>query len=479
MELKTNHVNHERTNVRSRRYEINEDSRRNGGGGGSHEKHVWQGGMWSPGASVNRSTTSSSILFVTILFGFLSISSVRSQCLVDMCWLQYKEALGFMEVNVNSEVQCTAFRTYYYCLRNMTRNCFGNIKYHSVKKVVESGMKNHNCTQEGPVYKQAGQGADDGKNITPHRPVRPPPRPNRICGYKGRLVHQHCGLFGDPHIRTFNGDYQTCKVAGAWPLVDNKYVTVQVTNEPVLKTDGPTATNKVTVIVKSNRMCGSDVFTMYQAQNDANLPTTFDNGRSHYGPDRTVTITQIVPGTHVEIYIRYIDTTISIRQVGRYLTVAIKMPEDIVNSSTRPIPYGLQLCARGCPAGERINYQEFLARKKTRVDSIMRRNELAMSRERAVKLCKAAKTTDFYFDSCVFDLMVTGDENFTLAAAIALQDMLQMFPEFRKSNRNRTDFARYDMLYGDGSRTTAFSSVIAFLVLIVVYLNSPLAASAR
>lgn len=46
----------------------------------------------------------------------------------------------------------------------------------------------------------------------------------------------HCGLFGDPHLQTFGAELQTCRVLGAWPLVENDYLTVQVTNAPVRST---------------------------------------------------------------------------------------------------------------------------------------------------------------------------------------------------------------------------------------------------
>ena len=35
-----------------------------------------------------------------------------------------------------------------------------------------------------------------------------------------------------------------------------------------------------------------------------------------------------------------------------------------------------------------------------------------MSRDFAIDVCKRANLTDFYYDSCVFDLMSTGDSTF-------------------------------------------------------------------
>ena len=52
----------------------------------------------------------------------------------------------------------------------------------------------------------------------------------------------HCGMFGDPHLRTFRDQRQTCAVAGAWPLLDNEYLGIQATNDVLQSTKTPTAT---------------------------------------------------------------------------------------------------------------------------------------------------------------------------------------------------------------------------------------------
>jgi hypothetical protein len=57
--------------------------------------------------------------------------------------------------------------------------------------------------------------------------------------------YTHCGFFGDPHLRTFGDEFQTCRVEGAWPLIHNKFLSVQVTNSPVVPGSLATATSKV------------------------------------------------------------------------------------------------------------------------------------------------------------------------------------------------------------------------------------------
>jgi hypothetical protein len=83
-------------------------------------------------------------------------------------------------------------------------------------------------------------------SAAPPRTTSTPP-PKRECIYQGRHRFRHCGLFGDPHLKTFKNEYQTCRVRGAWPLIDNPYLGVQVTNEPVVEGSPATATTKVSV----------------------------------------------------------------------------------------------------------------------------------------------------------------------------------------------------------------------------------------
>ena len=180
-----------------------------------------------------------------------------SQCQVDQCWERYtsaKDALelsagGVGDVNplgssaglggagdssLDNEAHCVALRTYWSCIKNSSRGCTGDIRYYSVRNGVRNQMKQYNCTMNGPT-------------VDPSRQPSPQPRPVPYqCQYKGKKVFSHCGLFGDPHLRTFTNQFQTCKVKGAWPLVNNQYLIVQVTNDPVVGGAGDaTATSKV------------------------------------------------------------------------------------------------------------------------------------------------------------------------------------------------------------------------------------------
>ena len=165
-----------------------------------------------------------------LMFYILSFSVYS--CDTDSCWEQFQRASQNSGSMTDHEARCIPYRTYFQCLENL-HGCKGNIKFHSVKKVVRNHMTQNKCTSAGPVY----TGGDD-------IPILPP---DAMCQFQGKKVYRHCELFGDPHIRTFNGEFQTCKIKGAWPLVNNDHLTVQVTNDPVSDSVAATAPSKVSI----------------------------------------------------------------------------------------------------------------------------------------------------------------------------------------------------------------------------------------
>ncbi|KAK7115524.1 hypothetical protein V1264_001373 [Littorina saxatilis] len=427
------------------------------------------------------------LLLLCLLYGF-ALASVsgfslqqKSSCQIDQCYDQYKDALelvgGVGDVNPlggggggvgevsdsgDNEARCVALRTYWSCIKstkNSSRGCQGNIHYYSVRNVLRNQMKQYNCTMHGPTVDPSSTSSSSSLS----KQVPPPPRqvPDH-CQYHGKKVFQHCGLFGDPHLRTFDNQFQTCKVKGAWPLVNNEYLIVQVTNDPVLGGQGDaTATSKLTVIVKSNGECGSEHYHTYQAQTDS-LPSAFEDGNTSIGPHGSVQVVEVEANRHIEIHVHYIATTIVVRQIGRYFTFAIHIPQSINENQHKGRSSGEpELCSKGCPASEQINYKQYLAQRRdtvTRIQSEATGPQVVISRYEAEEVCKDSGLVDFYFDSCVFDLMATGDKNFTLAALSALKDVLRLDPAMAPLE-NRTSLQPYDSAFG---AATAFSRTVSW-----------------
>ena len=189
---------------------------------------------------------------------------------------------------------------------------------------------------------------------------------------------------------------------------------------------------------------------MYHAETDE-LPAAFADG-SKNGGDRhganTLRVVEKVPGQHVEIQARYIGTTIVVRQVGRYLTFAVRMPEEVVNSVEEGDNQDLYLCLHGCPANQRIDFRNFRGAEshsasRTRGGAP---GASGFTYQSAKAKCKERlPVEDLYFQSCVFDLLSSGDINFTMAAYYAFEDVKMLH-----SNSNR-----YHIFENDAFRSNA------------------------
>ncbi|XP_049430698.1 repulsive guidance molecule A [Epinephelus fuscoguttatus] len=409
-----------------------------------------------------------------VLAVFLSLfPSVTLQCKILKCNSEFWASTS----NSGPEEEfCTALRAYNSCVRRTARTCRGDLAYHSAQHGIEDLMSQHNCSKEGPTSQPRAR--------TPLPPPPPPLLPDsqersdgpEVCHYERSLPrntappnYTHCGFFGDPHLRTFGDDFQTCKVEGAWPLIHNKYLSVQVTNTPVVPGSLATATSKLTIIFKNFQECVDQ--KMYHAETDE-LPAAFADG-SKNGGDRhganTLRVVEKVPGQHVEIQARYIGTTIVVRQVGRYLTFAVRMPEEVVNSVEEGDNQDLYLCLHGCPANQRIDFRNFKARAAEAHSAGRSRSGTAahgFTYQSAKAKCKERlPVEDLYFQSCVFDLLSSGDINFTMAAYYAFEDVKMLH-----SNSKRYHIFEKDAFMRNAAQTGKDFLSLLFLNLLAVLL---------
>lgn len=198
------------------------------------------------------------------------------------------------------------------------------------------------------------------------------------------------------------------------------------------------------MIFKSYQGCTDQ--KVYQATTD-DLPLAFQDGTRSGGESGSLTIVErggSGVGRQVKIQARYIGTSIIVRRVGSYLTFAIRMPEDMLDFSDEN--GGLQLCLHGCPRNELIK-EHTLGRQSQQPHQQGTNTELGPLRpphqvytvERATAKCRETlQVEDVYFQSCVFDLLTTGDPEFSLAAYGALEDLKALPPSKLKQNSPRT-----------------------------------------
>ncbi|KAJ7307174.1 hypothetical protein JRQ81_009161 [Phrynocephalus forsythii] len=375
----------------------------------------------------HRSTKPGFIIKTLLLLLFCR--HVSSNCKILRCNSEYvASTLNLRGPNKNA-AYCNALRSYSRCTRRTARTCRGNLVYHSAVHGIEDLMIQNNCSKEGPTS-----------------PPRPPvPAPNRqafasldVCDYEKSFAHKHgrpptyqyCGTFGDPHVRTFHNEFHTCRVEGSWPLLDNNYLFAQATSYPVAKGSNATATSKLTIIFKDMRECIDQ--KVYKAEVD-NLPAAFEDGSVNGGErpgGNSLSIRERLPGQHVEIQALYIGTTIAVRQAGKQLSFSIRVAKEVAQAFTEE--QDLQLCVGGCPPSQRISRSEGPS------------SDGAISAQKAQRLCKEKlPVEDVYFQSCVFDVVTSGDANFTLAAHGALEDAKVFLPDAEKLHLFQTGAASW------------------------------------
>ncbi|CAH2274325.1 repulsive guidance molecule A [Pelobates cultripes] len=406
--------------------------------------------------------------FFKILAVFLcTFQTVSSSCRILKCNSEFWSATSNNQHQNRPEDPvefCTALRTYAHCTRRTARTCRGDLAYHSAVHGIDDLMSQHNCSKDGPTSQP--------------RLRTPPPWDSQersdspeLCHYEKNFHrhaappnYTHCGLFGDPHLRTFTDTFQTCKIQGAWPIVDNNYLNVQVTNTPVHPGSSATATTKLTIIFKNFQECVDQ--KVYQAEMDE-LPAAFIDG-SRNGGDKSgansLKIIEKVAGQHIEIQAKYIGTTIVVRQVGRYLTFAVRMPEEVVNAVDDKDNQGLYLCLHGCPQNQQIDFRTF--HSQTPETGLRKHgagsNAPSFTPKMAGAKCKEKlPVEDLYFKSCVFDLLTTGDVNFTLAAYYAFEDV-----KLLHSNKDKIHLFERTTDLGPGN--TASQQDMVFTKILVV-----------
>lgn len=138
--------------------------------------------------------------------------------------------------------ECKDLEAYIKCMKLLTKKCRGDIGYHSALTVSASELK-----------KQCRGHEDFSKNNTSEHSQSMIPSthngPNCPLLFDDKKEHRFCGLFGDPHLRTFDGKYQTCRIHGAWQVIENPFFGIMVTNDAVLNSTTASAPTKVFILI--------------------------------------------------------------------------------------------------------------------------------------------------------------------------------------------------------------------------------------
>ncbi|KAM5295094.1 hemojuvelin isoform 4-T4 [Glossophaga mutica] len=324
--------------------------------------------------------TLSTLTLLLLLCGY-----AHSQCKILRCNAEYVSSTlslksggspgalrGDRDGGVDSRGLCRALRSYALCTRRTARTCRGDLAFHSAVHGIEDLMIQHNCSRQGP---------------TAPPPLRGPALPGR-----GPISSSGPALPGHQLPRGFGGQR-------------HHHPEGQDSIAP------PDSHGHFTECIDQK---------VYQAEVD-NLPAAFEDGSINGGTrpgGSSLSIRTAEPGSHVEIQAAYIGTTIIIRQTAGQLSFSIKVAEDVARAFSAE--QDLQLCVGGCPPSQRLSHSECNHRGAITIDT-------------ARQLCKEGlPVEDAYFHSCVFDVLISGDPNFTVAAHAALEDARAFLPDLEK-----------------------------------------------
>ncbi|TKC49897.1 hypothetical protein EI555_015770 [Monodon monoceros] len=190
------------------------------------------------------------LLLLLLSLGLLHAGDCQqpAQCRIQKCTTDFVSLTSHLNSAIDgfdSEF-CKALRAYAGCTQRTSKACRGNLVYHSAVLGISDLMSQRNCSKDGPTSSTNPEVTHDPCNYHSHAGAR-----EHRGGDQNPPNYLFCGLFGDPHLRTFKDHFQTCKVEGAWPLIDNNYLSVQVTNVPVVPGSSATATDKASVLFSS------------------------------------------------------------------------------------------------------------------------------------------------------------------------------------------------------------------------------------
>ncbi|XP_037779264.1 repulsive guidance molecule A-like [Penaeus monodon] len=179
----------------------------------------------------------------TLLLTTLLTAGVAKECAVSECTATFHEGTNAGVQKGPTLAYCQLLQAYKACLEETRSSCRGDIHYLSASGMASHVATNNNCSRilSGELAPSASAG---GATLAPAAAATDA---DDLCRYRAAAVAApaHCGLFGDPHLKTFAGAYMTCRVQGAWPLLNTPDIAIQVTNEPVGPDNYATATTKV------------------------------------------------------------------------------------------------------------------------------------------------------------------------------------------------------------------------------------------
>lgn len=206
---------------------------------------LYNGGVFTFFHSFGKRACPIMLMFLPLFLDLGDCQLQTTPCRIQKCTTDFVSLTSHLNSAIDGfDLEfCKALRAYSACTYRNSKVCRGNLVYHSAVLGINDLMSQRNCSKDGPTSSTNPEVTHDPCNYSGRQGTR-----ELRGGEQTPPTYLFCALFGDPHLRTFKDHFQTCKVEGAWPLIDNNYLSVQVTNIPVVPGSSATATNKVCTV---------------------------------------------------------------------------------------------------------------------------------------------------------------------------------------------------------------------------------------
>jgi len=186
----------------------------------------------------------------------LAESRSTAKCRVNRCIESYQKANHRLETAEKrspdvdfSQRCCKILLRSHRCLHKTRKGCRGDLLFHSVQHLTERNLERTRCISDDKPSTQTPEPPVETMTTVPSiQNTKVRNQDSDECSYhKNESNFKHCGMFGDPHLRTFSDRFYTCSVKKAWHLIDNDYMVVMATNVPVREGSEATVTTKVRI----------------------------------------------------------------------------------------------------------------------------------------------------------------------------------------------------------------------------------------
>ncbi|CAD5211271.1 unnamed protein product [Bursaphelenchus xylophilus] len=322
-------------------------------------------------------------LCIILLF---SMNNIVFPCKVEDCTGRYSQLMHDKVLNpTESPEYCAVLFEYIQCLTTIQTECRSFLHFHSSFTAANQRWKRFRCEKET-------------------LPALETSREQQTCSAMPREDQRTCAFFGRAHLRRTDGAMETCAEIGTRPLIDNKFLVVQVTTRPETYSQYPlVVVSKVSIILRSNSLC--EETRIYQADaEDPRLPNAFTDGTTYAGDDNDPPLSLAKRNeSTIRIFVNYLATEIVIHKIENCrLAVVVNTPEKVLHLEYDDSPLR-QLCLTGCPLAVH-NVREAIEETNTFTKCQgLRRTKY--EKPEAYDVCRQDHVRGDLHSSCAFDLM--------------------------------------------------------------------------